>query len=211
MTATIDKHALCIIIDKKINKPLGTGFVFLKDNWIITAKHVVIEDDLPREQIELSFLDKGNIEAKVIAFHPELDIALLEHNGESICEKPLMPGYHEFNNSPYLFMCGYSPTSSDNTGLTVRIELVKNYEVEIRERDDKEIVLHFPAEKAEGGNSGGAIIGEGGNVVAIAIHTYFKGDHKYCVATSIRSIMQNITLGNNWRNIQTNDFNDEDL
>lgn len=200
MEVTIDKQSLCIIIDQDINKAIGTGFCFLKDNWIITAAHVVIKDGLPRQNLVVSFLDIPSIPVQVVATHPDLDIAILEYFGEVICKRPLMPGYHEFGQSKTLLMTGYSPSSSEGKNLTVRVEKIENFEVEIRSREEDEITIHFLAEKSEGGNSGGAIIGEGGNVVAIAINTYFQDDQKYCVATSIRSILKNITLGSKWNN-----------
>ena len=199
MKFTIDKQALCIVIDKEIGKALGTGFSFLKENWVITAKHVVIYEGLPRKQLELSFIDNENVKANIIAVHPEIDLALLEYEGPPLCKKPLMPGYHEFGSSNQLIMTGYSPTQSDPSGLIVKVDLIEGFEVEEREREDTEITIHFKAEFSEGGNSGGAILGEGGNVVAVTIQTYFKGDEKYCIATSIRAIMKNIEFGSTWQ------------
>jgi hypothetical protein len=198
MGIKIDEQAICIIVDGEKNRALGTGFSFLKDNWVVTAKHIVFEDGIEREDIKISFLNKGSVKAKVLAVHPELDIVILNYKGESKCKRPLMPGYHEFHTMDYLVLAGYSPTESDNTGLTIMLDKIDDFEIEIRERSFKETTLHFLAKNAEGGYSGGAIIGAGGNVLAIAINTYYKDEKKYCIATSIGSLMDTITLNDKW-------------
>jgi S1-C subfamily serine protease len=199
MKASIDQHAVCVITDTNTNHAIGSGFSFLKDNWIITAKHVVIKDGYPRKNIQLSFLKKGGINAKVLAIHPELDLALLVHDEPFLCKKPLMPGYHEFSTTNQLFLLGYSPSKSVAKNLTVTVNLITGFETEIRERDEQETLIHFKADFAESGNSGGAIIGEGGNVVAVAIQIYEKEDGRYCVATSIRTILKNLNFGSEWQ------------
>lgn len=198
MKVTIDKHAMCIINDKEVNHAIGTGFSFLKDTWIITAKHVVMKNGMPRNNLQLSFLEKGRINAKVFAVHPELDLALLIHEHPMLCEKPLMPGYYEFTNSKQLFYIGYSPSQSSGFDLTMTVNLIKDYKTEIRERDESETLIYFNADFAESGNSGGAIIGEGGNVVAVAIETRETEKGRICTATSIRTILRNLNFGSGW-------------
>ena len=46
---TIADDTLCLIYDAQSNWALGTGFTFLKPDWVVTAKHVVIAEGRIRE------------------------------------------------------------------------------------------------------------------------------------------------------------------
>ena len=48
---TIDGRSIYLIIDEDLNQPLGTGFAFLRPRWIVTAKHVVVDQGLPRSNL----------------------------------------------------------------------------------------------------------------------------------------------------------------
>ena len=203
MSFTIDKNCLCVVYDDDEKRTLGTGFIFMKENWIVTAKHVVIKKDgLPRNNLKIGFLDSENANVKVVAVHPELDLAFLIQDGDGICKAPLMPGHHKFSGNEGLFYIGYSPEKSDPGGSVVEVNHIKKYEIEERHRSDVETLLHFEADYAEGGNSGGPILDSGGSVIAVIIQKYEDNCTTYCRATDINIILKNIEFGNKWQAIE---------
>ena len=198
MSIIINDKSICIVWDDDDKKNIGTAFSFLNLRWFITAKHVAIKDGLPRENIKLSFLGGKNTKCSVVAIHPELDLALLEHQGEPICEKPLMPGHHNYLNHEGLFYIGYSPKLSEGNNSSAEVNHIQNYTVEHRERSNVETLLHFPAKYAEGGNSGGPILGTGGAVVAVIIEKYTSEDITYCRATDINVLLEGLAYNDQW-------------
>lgn len=199
MKITIHKNSICIVWDGDEKKTLGTGFSFLNLGWFITAKHVVEKNGMMRENIKLGFLDGENASCKVAAVHPELDLALIIQEGNPVCDTPLMPGHHKYINSEGLYYIGYSPKQSVGNDSSVVVNHIKDYEVEYRERSNTETLLHFPAVYAEGGNSGGPILGEGGAVVAVIIQKYEDSGTTYCRATDINILLEGLKYNEHWQ------------
>lgn len=198
MSITIHKNALCVVKDRDENRVLGTGFSFLNYGWFVTAKHVVLADELPRKSLKLIFVDGETATCRVVAVHPELDLALLQQDGDPLCETPLMPGHHEYINQEGLYYAGYSPRRSKRNRSTVEINHIRDYKIEHRERKNREKLLTFPAEYAEGGNSGGPILGAGGAVVAVIIQKFFEGESTFCRATDINVLLEGLTYNQQW-------------
>ena len=201
----IESTQICIICDSQEKTPqLGTGFFFLRPNWIVTAAHVVLEEfESPRKNLYLEFPDKQGItpSVNVLAIHRENDIALLElATDEGRCSKPFFPGYDELSVSKGLISLGYTPSR----GKTITVSIAKVYEKSFREREDIETVLEFESQHIEGGSSGGPIFGDGGAVLGILINVFTieeEPDKKFARATSISNLMAGIDI----------DFNSEIL
>jgi hypothetical protein len=51
-------HQLGTIVDFNEMETIGTGFVFLKDDWVVTAAHVVIQEGVPKPSIGFSSLNR---------------------------------------------------------------------------------------------------------------------------------------------------------
>jgi hypothetical protein len=61
LTFTMNKDAVALVVDQDKKKAIGTAFVFIQTHWAVSARHVVIQDGLPRPQLELFFVSKSNI------------------------------------------------------------------------------------------------------------------------------------------------------
>ncbi|MGJ3236809.1 S1 family peptidase [Marivirga sp.] len=197
----IESSQICIICDKDEKKPqLGTGFVFLRPNWVVTAAHVVLDDfKAPRDKLYAEFPDNRKLElpVKVLAVHKENDIALLEIIGDTTPgSKPLFPGYVELSVSKGLISLGYTPSK----GRTITASLAKTYDKKIREREADETILEFESNQVEGGSSGGPIFGDGGAVLGILINVFTtekEPDKTFARATSILNLMNGIVIDYN--------------
>lgn len=192
MKIKIDRYSICIIVDKDRNKSLGSGFVFIKPKWVVTAKHVVIDRDGISRNILVAFLEEKPIPAKILFVHPIYDLAVLEIETE-FCRRPLFPAYDELTGENGLFYCGYSPSNSSSGELTTLVNYIESYKYEIRSRDhEDEKLIIFDAPIAEGGHSGGSVLSEGGGVVAVIIEGFPNNEQFTIKATSILPLLQNL-------------------
>ena len=204
---TLDKRQVFIICDSDESvHELGTGFQFLKKNWIVTASHVVFEDKLPRQNLYAQFVNSENnihyAKLKIIAEHIECDIAILEFcNEEKPLLKPLFPGYEDFQSAKGLVYCGY-----DSSIPGLRIEHVDNFSTIPRLREYEEIVLEFPSTHVTGGFSGGPIFGDGGVVLGIMVNQFSnqnEPEKSFCRAISIKTLMDAIDIELNPKMMKT--------
>lgn len=193
----IDGYQICVISDLNEKKEeLGTGFVFLRPDWVVTAAHVVIEYGIPRKNLYGQFPtnNPNKLDLEVIATHRECDIALLRIlNNPNPCKRPLYPGYDDLSVSNGLVCCGYTPSR----GKTITMSLVKTYGKEIRERINTETILEFENDGIEGGSSGGPIFGDGGVVLGLLINQFSLEEEphkKFARATSIHNLMNAISI-----------------
>lgn len=206
---SIEGYQICLICDADEKKPeLGTGFLFLRTDWIVTAKHVVMDDGLIRGNLYAEFPtnNPNKVGLRVIAVHPESDIALLEITSiPNPCRKPLFPGYDDLSVSKGLVCCGYTPTN----GKTISISLAKVYDKSTRERKTTETVLEFESKGIEGGSSGGPIFGDGGVVLGLLINVFTpeeQPDRQFARATSIHNLMDAIEIEFNENKLQKIDL-----
>lgn len=199
MGITIDSRCICVIYDLIEKKSLATCFAFLQKKWFVTAKHVVVKDGAARQNLQLIFLNGTRRNCYVSHTHLTLDLALLIQIDETVCERPLMPGHHDLTNKEGLYCLGYKPSISIGTGFSkIEVNHIPQYEIEERERDKIEKLLHFEAPFSEGGNSGGPILGSGGAVIGVIIENYQNGDSYFCRATYIDTILDNIKFDDGW-------------
>ncbi len=196
----LEGSQICVICDasEKENPELGTGFVFLKPDWIVTAEHVVIDQGLPRNSLYVKFADPNltkRYRVKIVSIHKENDLAILELTNESSpCQKPLFPGYDDLSVSRGIVCMGLTPTKGKSI---LTASLAHLYDKYIRERERNEIILEFESEDIEGGCSGGPIFGDGGVVLAVMINVFSTESNpskKMVRATSIRNLMAGITF-----------------
>lgn len=189
----LNTHQICIIRDS--NRPipgLGTGSLFFKKDWILTAKHVVIEDGMPRENLVVSFSnDPISYPVRVSAIHVEIDIAILSIE-DSPCNFPLFPGYENLNSASQMICMGYTPSR----GETINATAVRNYEIGERERTTTETILEFNSNQYEGGSSGGPIFGNGGGIIGVLINLSetLENGKKLVRATSVLNLVEQINI-----------------
>lgn len=193
LTITIDAHAIFVINDQNLGKPIGTGFSFIKPHWVITAKHVVMDYGELRKNLSLISLKKDEVNVSVSFIHPTLDIAVLQIEDPSFCNTPLFPSHERFTGKNGLFYCGYSPLNSNREvkeyGMLVCT--IPSYSKEERERDNEtEQTIIFDAPDIEGGHSGGPILGAGGGVVGIIIDGISGENGSVGRATSVHALLK---------------------
>ncbi|HEY0030023.1 MAG TPA: serine protease [Bacteroidia bacterium] len=193
----ITGHQLCVICDQdEIKNELGTGFRFLRKNWIVTAAHVVLNYDMPRQGLFAVFASPAPNRSflKVLAVHKEIDIAILEILDEQqSVANPLFPGDDELSVSNGLVCFGYSPSKGSN----ITASWVNKYSKDFRERENTEIILEFVNGHIAAGSSGGPICGDGGVVVGVLINVFSNANNPGKIsarATSIQNLMDVIKI-----------------
>jgi hypothetical protein len=202
MQVSFDVNSIGIVLDLVEQRALGTGFVLLRPNWIVTAKHVVMLNGLPRTEIAI-LVEAGRLRARVHAVHPEVDLAVLELLEPAVCKTPLFPSYAGFTGSNGMLSLGYSPTlskqSSPGAGV-VNGYPIASYETVVRERSGgNEEVITFKAPASEGGNSGSPVLGNGGGVVGVVIENFIENGVTLARATSLVPLLRGILFTEDWR------------
>lgn len=176
---TIHYDSLFLVHDNDENRPLATAFCFIKPDWVVTARHAVVEMDIPRQSLALQSRRHGLLRASVLFLHPTHDLAVLRIEESSPCDVPLFPSHEAYTGTSGLVGCGWAPSWSDREGYdnTLVAHRIDGYEREVRRRDsgDESLIL-FDAPWMEGGYSGGPIFGEGGGVVAVLIQLVRSAD-----------------------------------
>jgi S1-C subfamily serine protease len=177
-----DESALCVV---KGARGTGTGFAFLRPDWIVTAKHVVAAD--AAAPIALLFRPDLARPARLLFAHPRLDLAVLEVIGEPTGRAPLRPDDRPLC-ADRLFCAGYKPSLSDPSSgrYTTFVSEVDRYERSRRHRDGHEEALFvFPAPDGEPGHSGGPLLTPQGAVIGVLIDGITLGGEHLIRATSI--------------------------
>jgi hypothetical protein len=186
---SMSKDAIGLVVDQDLKKAIGTAFVFLQAHWAVTAKHVVIQDGVPRRKLELFFASRSNIRAEVLFAHPTIDLAVLEFaNGP--CEAPLFPSHLQFSGSLGLITVGYAPKLGP---LTMEVNNISSFTTELRDRiDGSEELIVFDSPFADSGHSGGPVFGEGAGVVGAVTHDFRTEKGRSSRATSLRPLLRQL-------------------
>lgn len=205
-------HALCTIDSIRDGRQwrMGTGFVFLRRNWLVTAKHVVFDESTQQLRApQFVVATDPNVEGKLLEveryhLHPYHDLAVLEVAGD-ICLRPFYPAHLETKQHERLTCIGFSPSSSSFGKINFNALAIEKYKIERRERDSGvEELIEFEYKGTEGGNSGGPIFSEGAGVVAVISHGVQgtnPNEFSSVRATSIRTIIETIDVQLNWKTV----------
>jgi S1-C subfamily serine protease len=190
VTFSIDSNAVSLVLDGEERRPLGTGFSFIRPNWVVTAKHVVLKDGIPRNQLLIGpSNNQPSIQAQVLYTHPQVDLAVLVIL-KNYCEHPLYPAHHAFAGSNGLICAGFAPSQSTPQLGTMLVNHIPAFAVQVRERQGlNEELIVFDAPYSEGGHSGGPIFGEGGGVVGVIIQDYSENGTKKARGTSLAPLI----------------------
>jgi len=181
---------------------LGTAFCFIKSNWYMTAKHVVVEDDQVKSGLKIVTHSPNKPVGllntpKRVYYHDELDIAIIEmHTG--LCQKPHFPGHHDFVGKQGLVKVAYSPSQTKERNRVIfNATHIKDYQTEIRNRNyGDETLFSFSDLNAETGNSGAPLIGEAGNIVGVIIDGFYGDNQELnrALATDVQAMLSVLTL-----------------
>lgn len=195
LPANIDPAAVSIVVDEDIHRPLGTGFYFLRRNYFVTAKHVIMDRDTGGVRTNLVLMQNGPNypQAKVAFIHPEVDLAVLSISQPG-CDTPLFPSSEKLIGQHGLRYWGYMPSQSDtiNHRYVVAVVDIPAYQLEdIRHRrEGNEQLLRFQTPFAETGHSGGPVLGIGGGVMAVIV----EGHEGWARATDIQALLPHVVM-----------------
>jgi hypothetical protein len=200
MQVSFDRNAIGVVIDVAGCRALGTAFVFMRNDWALTAKHVVQQEGLFRSNLAIQSLD-GTREVSVLAVHPEIDIAVLRLSSPALCSRPLFPAFAGFADSEGLIAIGYFPTKSKQAGkLILEGYPIARYEIEARERAlSSEETIRFHAPASEGGNSGSPVLGASSGVVGMVIEHRGDDANRVATATSLSPLLAGLSFDPDWR------------
>ena len=159
---------------------VGSGFFFMRRDIVVTAKHVItdrIDPNAPFQILQPRF-DGTREGIRAIDWCPldEVDAAMIRVDKTYVrISHPLFPSHYGMNNKKGFVALGYNrdfDSERENTW-AVFAHHVRMTETQVRERkNSKEYVLHYDANWAQPGYSGGPIITEGGGVVALMIEMF---------------------------------------
>jgi S1-C subfamily serine protease len=172
ITFSIHGHAVFLVQDNDEGRPLGTAFCFIKPEWIVTAKHVVLDMGVPSPNLSLVSKSGSPLNVSIIFEDPYHDIAVLRIEGQSPCDVPLFPSFERYTGQRGLVSCGYAPSlsSHEEGSYSIWLEHFTSYDREERIRNvGDESLIVFDAPWIEGGHSGGPVFDLGGHVVAVLI------------------------------------------
>lgn len=137
----------------------GTGFYISEDGYIMTNYHVI--DDLP-SMITVTFQDGTSYRAKVVEEDPDIDIAILQIDGEE-GQRPVLEFEDSWESGLSVYIIG-NPLFFNfiaNRGHVLDLTTVKS-------KDDPMLMIDAPIYK---GNSGSPVINEDGKVVGVVYAT----------------------------------------
>ena len=143
------------VVTIKVPNSHGSGFVISKDGYILTNQHVVDNE----ETVTVVFQNGFEVEANVIRRAPDRDVALIKVPMKLPKALPIKMNEPELGVNVYAIG---APLDTDLSG-TVSQGIVSAF----RMIDDKEFIQSDTT--IYGGNSGGPLLDEDGNIVGISV------------------------------------------
>ncbi|MGI8317107.1 S1C family serine protease [Halobacillus mangrovi] len=139
----------------------GTGFA-IKDDGTILTNHHVIEG---AKRISVAFPDKGLFQADVVAEYPEVDLAVLDAEGDGFPHLELAEQTN-FEEEEHVYFIG-NPLKFTGIANQGNILGYKNLD----DWNQPVLMLDAPIYR---GNSGSPVINDGGKVIAVVFATLYE-------------------------------------
>lgn len=136
----------------------GTGFAITEDGHILTNHHVIEGE----KRISVGFPDDGLFQAEVVETYPEVDLALLDVDGEALPHLELAERM-TFERDDHVYFIG-NPlrfTGIANQGSVIGYK-------ELADWNQRVLMLDAPIYR---GNSGSPVINDDGEVIAVVFAT----------------------------------------
>lgn len=139
-------------------KTLGSGVIISPDGYIITSHHIFDQPGIPRdfEHIVITLADGRNLEARIVAYDAQSDLALLRVDTESLRYIDIGPS-RNLEVGEVVLAIG----NPRNIGQSVSLGIISA----LLNRDDDFVIQTDAA--INPGNSGGALIDINGNLIGI--------------------------------------------
>ena len=200
-TIPVDTAAICIIRETALGPVIGTGFTFLRPDWVVTAKHVALAEGRPRRDLVLSFTGTPPVAASVVAAHPVWDLAVLQMQPPRPAHPPLLPMYEHVTGTTGLISIVFAPSRTDqNTGAhAFSTNHIPAYErAERTSGGGTEQTILFEAPYLAGGYSGSPLFAAGGGVVGVLTEGFTRGETQFARATSIHPLLAGLDFRPDW-------------
>ncbi|WP_084500555.1 S1C family serine protease [Halalkalibacillus halophilus] len=142
----------------------GTGFIISEDGYMLTNQHVI--DD--REQLWIYLADEGPVDATIVEEYPEIDLALLQIEGDGHPYLELAEETSYLPQEPFYFIgspLGFS-------GIANQGEIIG--EASSSSVEGSVLLLDAPIYR---GNSGSPVINQDGEVIAVIYATRQDEEH----------------------------------
>ncbi len=140
--------------DEEVDKGIGSGFIISNDGYLLTNHHVVRGADI----IYVTLLDKREFKAQLIGSDARTDVALLKIEAPNLASLPI-GNPEKLRKGDWVIAIG-SPLGLDST--------VTKGIVSAKGRDTGSFVAFLQTDvPINGGNSGGPLINDKGEVVGI--------------------------------------------
>lgn len=178
--------AVCVV---RAERGTGLGFAFLEPRWVVTARHVVREQNTG-DAVALVFTVGAPSSGRIAALHPHADLAVLEVTGDVHGVVPLrLPaaGFADVQTA----LCVASEAVADRTPAgSLRLLDVTSFERTRRHRDGREEDLFiFPAPPDGSPRSGGPLLAADGSVIGVVVDSIDLAGRTYIRATAIETVL----------------------
>jgi hypothetical protein len=188
----VDLQSVVIVsVRGEYQRPIGSGFFLLRPDRLVTAKHVVCIDGAFRDNLTIVHPSEPRLSVHYV--HTELDLAVLDVD-PPLCRYPLAPSHERLVGAKGLVCVGYSPSQSDKVAhrYVMQFNPISAYSRETRTRSADEDLVVFEAPYAEGGHSGGPVLGEGGTVVGVMIQSFMADGKTLMRATGVHPLVADV-------------------
>lgn len=142
----------------------GTGFSVSEQGMIITNHHVIEGE----ETVRAAYPEEGLFQAEVVAVYPDIDLAVLDVDGEGLPYLPLAET-GSFEQNEHIYFIG-NPLRFQ--GIANEGEVI-GY-LDLAEWEQPVIMMDAPVYR---GNSGSPVLNESGEVIAVVFATTNHEEH----------------------------------
>lgn len=142
----------------------GTGFAVSADGTILTNHHVIEGED----SVTVAFPEDGLFTAEVVETYPDIDLAVLQADGEGIPHLTLAD-QADYGQGEHVYFIG-NPLNF--TGVANEGELIGP--MQLSSWEEEVIMLEAPVYR---GNSGSPVINEDGEVIGVIFATLDHDEH----------------------------------
>lgn len=160
---TIQQYKEAVVV-VETDDSRGTGFAISQDGTILTNHHVIEGE----ESVTVAFPEDGLYEAEVSEMYPEIDLAVLQTEGENLPHLSLADqAEYEIGERIYFIGNPLRFNGIANEGNVIGTTQLSSW-------DDEVLMIEAPVYR---GNSGSPIINEDGQVIGVIFATLNHDQH----------------------------------